>query len=329
MSSTNIIFDDPENHILYGAHVPFNIELKKSLVWANDLNIKNIQIYLGSNIGFSPSKLSDNDIKESKEYLSQNGMRFFIHAPLTYNMAGSVKSKLLSFCCEANEASSNEANGNHSNSRCHLCPSKQQLLFNNMIKKGIEHELLMTSLINKKDNGGVIIHPGTFPDKNRGLKAIARFIDSIDFPVGSRLILENSSGSKNGSKLAENLDEIKFLIESTRNREHVGVCLDTAHMFGAGYYNIGKKSDTDAMFSEIENKIGIEKVMLFHLNDSSAIWNSKIDAHELIGQGQIWGKGNIDPLVYFMKKAKKYNHPLCLETTPLDINTIIELSDNL
>lgn len=306
-----IVFVDPDDYYLYGSHVPFEKVLFNSLKWGSNIGLKNIQIYLGAQQRYEPSRLTEKDLSDSKKFIEEHDMKCFIHAPLVYNMAGSETHKKLSYCGDCD---------------CKYCPDDEQLKRNSKIKHGLEVELAVAGRVNKPGQGGVVVHPGTFTNRKEGLKAISRFIDDIDFPPNSLLLLENSSGSKKGSKLAENIDELKFLIESTRNREHVGVCLDTAHLYGAGYYNMGKSDDIDSMLCEFDAKIGLNKLKLFHLNDSSAKWDSKIDAHEFIGQGHIWGNDNIEPLLHLFDCSKKYQIPMCLETSPMDIHTVMSLS---
>ena len=72
------------------------------------------------------------------------------------------------------------------------------------------------------------------------------------------------------------------------------------------------------MFQEFEDVIGIDKLKLIHLNDSSASFKSHKDRHQLIGEGLIWSN-NKDSLFYLLDYAKKHNIPLVLETTPTDI----------
>ena len=96
------------------------------------------------------------------------------------------------------------------------------------------------------------------------------------------------------------------------------VCLDTAHIYGYGEYNIEHLDEMIRMFQEFQDIIGIDKLKLIHLNDSSAACKSRKDRHELIGEGLIWSN-NKDSLKYLLDFADKHKIPLVLETTPTDI----------
>ena len=73
-----------------------------------------------------------------------------------------------------------------------------------------------------------------------------------------------------------------------------------------------------ALTTYVEDIIGIDKLKLIHLNDSSAACKSRKDRHELIGEGLIWSN-NKDSLKYLLEFADKHKIPLVLETTPTDI----------
>ena len=121
----------------------------------------------------------------------------------------------------------------------------------------------------------VVVHPGSGdPERVRAgaLKALALA------PAGSKLLLENVAGG--GRKVGSRLEELAGVIEGTA----LGVCFDTCHAFAAGY---PIHQDAAGVISELDEVIGLERVPLFHLNDSQGAFASAVDHHANLGQGAI------------------------------------------
>jgi deoxyribonuclease IV len=133
----------------------------------------------------------------------------------------------------------------------------------------------------------LVSHPGNFMDDRQS--GLARNADAISAaliaePGPTRLLLELTAGQ--GTVLGSTFEEMAALIaridHSVRNR--IGVCLDTAHVFAAGYA-IG--DDYDGVWARFDDTIGRHRLGMLHLNDSKAPFGSKKDRHELIGEGAI------------------------------------------
>lgn len=292
--------------LILGSHITFdnkNSGLYGALSRGRALNFSAVQIYLGSQQGYARSTIKEADIKSAQD-LCQEQMNFFTHCSLSYNLAGSVTDKTLAWSSETPEQKSRDLE----------------------INKWLTYELSVVGRVNANGNGGVVIHPGTYPDAKEGLVAIVRSIDKIDFPPNSYLVLENSSGSKKGSKLAEDFDQLATIINSSKNKDHLKVCIDTAHIFGAGLYDIHTIEGVNAMFSDFDKKIGKSKLGLIHLNDSEAAFNSKLDRHAVVGKGLIW-TNNWLPLHYLLYQCKLRGVPLVLENSFESIYYIKEVED--
>jgi deoxyribonuclease IV len=106
------------------------------------------------------------------------------------------------------------------------------------------------------------------------------------------VVLENSAGGGNGfGATVEELGAIFSGLERRGiERDAVGLCLDTAHLWGAGY-DLGDGAALDALFSGIDRSIGLDRLLMLHLNDSKAELGSRADRHEHIGAGQIGARG--------------------------------------
>lgn len=98
------------------------------------------------------------------------------------------------------------------------------------------------------------------------------------------LLLENTAGTRNS--MGSTFQNIQNIIERVHHPERIGVCLDTAHAFAAGY-DIRTKRGVVKVIEEIDRVIGLTKVKVLHLNDSREDYHSHIDHHEHIGLGKI------------------------------------------
>lgn len=153
------------------------------------------------------------------------------------------------------------------------------------------------------DAGFIVVHIGA--RLNSSLEeAIARISDSInttfnDLKNNVILLLENTAGE--GSEVGDKFSVIGSVIDRIEDRDGVGVCLDTAHAFEAGY-DLSTKKGLDDTLKELGDTIGLDRLHLLHLNDSKTPLGSHRDLHWHIGDGYIGLEGfrNI------------VNHPLLL-----------------
>jgi deoxyribonuclease IV len=126
-----------------------------------------------------------------------------------------------------------------------------------------------------------------------------------------KILIETPSGQ--GSELLADINDFcKFITKfssNEKNKNRVGICLDTCHIFAAGY-DIRKKNIFNDFLQIINNIIGKDTIKLIHLNDSKGDMGSKLDRHQNIGMGKI-GKKSME---YIIKKIGKLNVPMILET---------------
>jgi len=135
--------------------------------------------------------------------------------------------------------------------------------------------------------GALVSHPGNFMDDRQS--GLARNADAIvealtRVPGDVRLLLETTAGS--GTALGATFEELAAIIARVPEplRDRVGVCVDTAHIFAAGYDLAAQYDDVIARFDAI---IGLQRLGAMHLNDSKVPLGSRRDRHELIAEGAI------------------------------------------
>jgi deoxyribonuclease IV len=153
-------------------------------------------------------------------------------------------------------------------------------------------ETVIAEMVRCEDLGvaGIAFHPGAALDMAEE-PALDRIAEGLSLALArtqgmkTRLCIENTAGQ--GSTLGWSLDQIAALIDrTTGGRERLGVCLDTQHLFAAGY-DLRSPAGYDAFFAEFGAKIGIGRIAAFHLNDSKKPLGERVDRHEEIGMGQI------------------------------------------
>jgi deoxyribonuclease-4 len=135
--------------------------------------------------------------------------------------------------------------------------------------------------------GYLVSHPGNFMDDRAS--GIARNADGITaaleaVPGKVQILMETTAGS--GTAIGSSFSEMSELIElvPAKLRRRVGVCIDTAHIFAAGY---DISSDYEGVIQRFDDEIGLTRLGMMHLNDSKAPLGSRRDRHELIGEGAI------------------------------------------
>jgi deoxyribonuclease-4 len=138
-------------------------------------------------------------------------------------------------------------------------------------------------------------------------EAIRRSISEVDNDVV--LLLENTAGTKNS--MGSSWTEIAKIIEASGNRR-LGVCMDTCHAFAAGYDLRNEKGLRETL-KGLDNSIGLDMLMLIHLNDSKGALGSRLDRHEHIGMGEIGEKG----FVAILHNEDLRGLPMVMET-PVD-----------
>jgi deoxyribonuclease IV len=158
----------------------------------------------------------------------------------------------------------------------------------------------------------VVIHPGAHKGTgiNQGLNRIVESLNTIFDQITTSiplLLLETTAGQ--GSSLGCCFGHLSTIMENVTRSEKLGVCMDTSHIFAAGY-DIRTDESYDNTMKTFNSKIGFQHLHLFHLNDSKKELGSRIDRHEHIGRGFI----GIDAFRKIMNDSKFLHIPKIIET---------------
>jgi len=242
----------PDERLLLGAHLPIAGGLHKALERATEINCAVVQIFTRNPRGWRAAPLDAQEVELFKEAARKTGLALVAHASYLPNLASpDEKVHELSIMAVKDELE-----------RCEAL--------------GIPYLVLHIGS-----------HLGTGFDKGfeRLVSGCKKVLDSFDGRV--ILLLENMSGQANS--MGSKLEDIARIL-SAIGEERVGLCLDTCHLFQAGYELRSEKA-LNALLRQIDELCDFDRVKVLHLNDSRAAIGSGLDRHERIGKGYIGLRG--------------------------------------
>ena len=160
--------------------------------------------------------------------------------------------------------------------------------------------------------GLLVTHPGSHMGEGEqaGIKRIAQAIDQIHQRSSEwnvSIALETTAGQ--GTSIGYRFEHLRDILAATRHPERVFVCVDTCHIFAAGY-DIRGKAEYAGVMEEFCRVVGLEKLRVFHFNDSKKDLGSRVDRHEHIGKGKIGTSG----FGGFLTDRRFHQIPKILET---------------
>ncbi len=156
----------------------------------------------------------------------------------------------------------------------------------------------------------LILHPGGHPDERRGLALISQALDEVHARTPrfqSRICLEVTAGQ--GHCLGWRFEHLAEILSRTRDAQRLGICLDTCHLFAAGY-DLSTEAGYDEVMAACDRVLGLERVHCIHLNDSKKPLGCRVDRHEEVGKGAL----GLTPFRRLMKDARFVNTIGILET---------------
>ncbi|MDY6933444.1 MAG: deoxyribonuclease IV [Spirochaetota bacterium] len=237
-----------------GVHVSVAGGLYKSLMRAKILGINAIQIFLKNARRWENPPYKNEDVELFKINRRKfDDLQVFAHSGYLINLAAKGNIFLKSFRAMIDEIERADA-------------------------LGIDYIVLHPG--NHKGNGEVFAI-------DKIANSLRRIIQRID-NKSIKILLETTSGS--GTTIGYRFEHLRDIIDISKNSERISVCLDTCHIFAAGY-RISDEEGFHRTIEEFDRIIGLDRLKLIHLNDCKSQLGSKIDRHEHIGEGFIGDSG--------------------------------------
>ena len=180
---------------------------------------------------------------------------------------------------------------------------KREKSLNSFIEEAKRVEILGLKYLN--------FHPGSHLRKISEEECLDLISESINKAIKETesciFVIETTAGQ--GSNLGYKFEHLAYIIDKVIDKARIGVCIDTAHIFAAGY-DIRTKEAYENTMKEFDNIVGFEYLKGMHINDSKAKFASRVDRHHSLGKGEI----GIDAFKFIMQDSRIDNIPLILET---------------
>ena len=151
-------------------------------------------------------------------------------------------------------------------------------------------------------------HPGSHVKQGAeaGIALIAQMLDEVYTPeLPTTVLLETMAGK--GSEVGRSFEELRAIMDAAKAGDRLGVCLDTCHVYDAGYDIVG---DLDGVLEAFDRVIGLDRLRAVHINDSKNPMGSHKDRHERIGEGSI----GLDAMTRIINHPALRHLPFYLET---------------
>ncbi len=151
-------------------------------------------------------------------------------------------------------------------------------------------------------------HPGSHVGQGieAGIEKTAQTLNAVMFPEQKTVVLLETMAGK-GSEVGGRFEHLREIIDRVELQDRIGVCLDTCHVFDAGY-NI--KEDLDGVLTEFDKVVGLHRLRALHLNDSMNPMGSRKDRHQKLGQGYL----GLEPFRAIVRHPALRELPMVLET---------------
>ncbi|MFX0163044.1 MAG: deoxyribonuclease IV [Candidatus Hodarchaeota archaeon] len=260
--------------MLLGAHVSIAGGFDKAVIRGENIGCDSIQIFTKSQRQWSAKKIDESQVKLFKKALSRSRIKaVVVHTAYLINLASPKKDTL----------------------------EKSQKAF---LEEMDRAETLGIPYL--------VHHPGAHLDvgEKKGIELIAEGLNiSLSARRGYKVmpLLETTAGQ--GTNLGYKFEELVAIRDLLEEKERVGVCLDTSHIFAAGY-DIRTKDAYEKTMETFDEIIGLSLLKAVHLNDSKIDLGKRVDRHEHIGKGKI----GLEAFSFLVNDERLKSIPGCLET---------------
>lgn len=196
--------------------------------------------------------------------------------------------------------------------------SHASYLINLATKNEVLWEKSVAALVDELDRANrlkleyVVVHPGAASDDDEetALKRVAAAVDVVVSMVPklkTMLLLETTAGQ--GKSVGHKFSQLGGILKRAKKRSKAGVCLDTCHVFAAGYA-LSPRTDYEKTMQEFDDEIGLDKLKMLHVNDSVKGLGCRVDRHAALLHGSIGREG----LVNILSDKRHRDLPMLLET---------------
>src|SRR5690554_5797691 len=273
MQQSEFTTEQGVNHLKIGSHVSFSGNgLKTAATEAISYGATSFMIYTGAPQNTRRKPMENQFVDEGLQLMKANGIdEIVVHAPYIINLA-SYKPEVFELAVEF-----------------------------------LQSEIMRTDYLGQ-DGIGIVLHPGAFTDKDAEF-GIARIVEGLNEvlsqPAKVNIALETMAGK--GSEIGRSFEELAEIISRVDNPERLRVCFDTCHVHDSGYDIV---NDFDGVMEEFDRLIGIDRIAVFHVNDSKNPRGAGKDRHAPLGAGHI-GFQALHNIVHHEAASGK---PVILET---------------
>jgi deoxyribonuclease IV len=244
-----------ENHMLLGAHMSIAGGMYTAVERAISTGCTTMQVFVKNNNQWTGKPLADDDVSTYKELLGKSS----IHPVMA-----------------------------HDTYLVNLCAKDKVILAKSRITLKDEFDRC-----ERLDIDYLNFHPGSHrgQGEREGVNLIAESMNMIHSQTrGFRVksVLETTAGQ--GTSIGSRFEQIRAIIDLVEEKERMAVCIDTCHIFAAGY-DISTERGWETTFREFNEVLGLDRLAAFHVNDSKRELGSHVDRHEHIGKGKIGLEG--------------------------------------
>lgn len=259
---------------LFGAHMSIAGGYHKALLAAQDHHCQTVQLFTKNNNQWAAKDLTEDEVTLFRKTLRQSKLKY----PTAHD------------CYLINLASPDKA----------------------LYRKSIEAFVVEMERAERLGLSFLVTHPGAHKDsgEKRGLRRVARALDEVHQRCPEsrvQILLETTAGQ--GSSLGYRFEHLADIFSTIKHPERVGVCLDTCHVFAAGY-PLSPRREYLATIKNFHRTIGLTKLKCFHVNDSKRELGSRVDRHEHIGKGKL----GLEPFRFLVNDYRFRGKPMILET---------------
>ncbi len=262
------------NPMNFGAHVSVAGGVDKAPARGEKLDCKSIQIFTKNQMQWEAAPLENRAIQNFRENVEKYHIDTVVtHASYLINLGSPEEEKL----------------------------EKSRQAFLEEIQRC--HQLNIPYLV---------VHPGAHMGSGES-EALDTIAESVNWAhaetEGSAVmtLLENTAGQ--GTNVCYDFGHLKTIIENVKDQSRIGVCLDTSHLFAAGY-DLRTENAYNQSWEKFERAVGFEWLKVFHLNDSKKELGTRVDRHDNLGKGHL----GLEPFRFLLNDERFFGIPMILET---------------